>query len=324
MLVFCSISNVVIIFHIGKKNWKDLQPIHYHQVNYFLNIFLVSLFGLLVLPGDKLSVRGFCPVILGSYFLSIDNVYSIIILQIDRYIAVRFPYLYKSKVDVSVTIKTIIAAKIFSLLNVLISTIVDPVFLLCPLCSRCIYVHSVNIYTVSYPSLAAIVLTIFVSIYVSIKANALNDIQPMIGRPLPLSVLTNDTLVPSTSTSQDINENRTNSPANNENNFDSFEQLNVTNMIKQLDQVDHRVSSPQVLQSEKKMMKNTLKMNLLTLALLLIVIPIQVLTILYKDCDIVKGECDKYFSSMVIISIVQLIIGCVHPIVVIITLELHC
>ena len=95
-------------------------------------------------------------------------------------------------------------------------------------------------------------------------------------------------------------------------------------MIKQLDQVDHRVSSPQVLQSEKKMMKNTLKMNLLTLALLLIVIPIQVLTILYKDCDIVKGECDEYFSSMVIISIVQLIIGCVHPIVVIITLELHC
>ena len=149
MLVFCSISNVVIVFHIGKKNWKDLQPIHCHQINYFMNIFLVSLFGLLVLPGDKLSVRGFCPVILGSYFLSIDNVYSIFILQCDRYIAVRFPYLYKSKVDVSVTIKTIIAAKIFSLLNVLISTIIDPVFLLCPLCSRCIYVHSVNIYTVS-------------------------------------------------------------------------------------------------------------------------------------------------------------------------------
>ena len=109
------------------------------------------------------------------------------------------------------------------------------------------------------------------------------------------------------------------------------------NMIKQFDQMTHPANKKQiihndeaqnlrraaVIQTERTMMKKTLKMNLLTLALLFIIVPIQILTIVYENCDESQGECDNYFSSMIVISLLQLIIGCLHPIVVIIIMELN-
>ena len=68
------------------------------------------------------------------------------------------------------------------------------------------------------------------------------------------------------------------------------------------------------------MLKKTLKMNLLTLAIFFYLVPIQILTIMYENCDPEAGKCDTYFSSMLIISVIQIFVGFLHPLVVLIIL----
>ena len=68
------------------------------------------------------------------------------------------------------------------------------------------------------------------------------------------------------------------------------------------------------------MLKKTLKMNLLTLAIFFYLVPIQILTIMYENCDPEAGECDTYFHAMLIISILQIFVGFLHPLVVLIVL----
>jgi hypothetical protein len=350
IVLFCGISNAAIVGRILKQNWKELRPFHVYQMNYFSGISLVSLVGLLVLAGDKISYRGFCPAILLSYFFSINNIYDIVILQLDRLTAVGKPLYYRSRVHAALALKIVISAKVFTVIITSIASIIDPVFLHCPVCSRCIYVHSINVYTVAYPSLAAILLTLIVSIFVSIKANRLNSIQPLVVMPLSKNVenenpkrtptiwTTSDFSKPSTSRQVDIEYFEKDESFDEETvEVKSEEAINIASMIHQLDQKispkriqptpsndrPQTTRNSQVIQLEKAMMKKTLKMNLLTLALLFIVVPIQVLTIAYENCDNSKGECENYFSSMIVISVLQLVIGCLHPIVVIIILELN-
>ena len=341
MLLFCGFSNVAIVWRILKKNWKELRPIHVYQINYFTGLSLVSFSGLMVILGDPLSYRGICPGTLLSYFFSINYIYDIFILQLDRLTAVRKPFFYKNRVHAGLSVKVVVCFKVISVFITAVATFIDPVFLHCPVCNRCIYVHSINVYTVAYPSFAAIILTIGVSIYVSIKTYKLNSIQPIVSMPKSNMNKQKVWTTPESQNAVTIRPRRRFSSPTEESREGTYEEeieeINIINMIKQLDQKTHPANKKQiihndevqnlrkaaVIQTERTMMKKTLKMNLLTLALLFIVVPIQILTIVYENCDESKGECDNYFSSMIVISLLQLIIGCLHPIIVIIILELN-
>ena len=80
-------------------------------MNYFTTISLVSFVGILVLAGDKLSYKGVCPGIFLSYYLALSSIYDIVILQVDRLIAVRAPYFYKSRIHTGLSVRAVIAAK---------------------------------------------------------------------------------------------------------------------------------------------------------------------------------------------------------------------
>ena len=350
VVLFCGISNAAIVWRIFEQNWKELRPIHVYQMNYFAGLTLVSFIALLILAENRLSYKGFCPAIILGYYLNIDYIYNILILQIDRLTAVGKPLYYKSRVHATLSIKVVICAKIFSFIITCVATRIDPVFLYCPICSRCIYVHSINIYTVAYPSLAVICLTIAVSIFVSIKANQLNSIQPMVAMPLsrktknekPKTVVnawtTSASSKPSTSRQIHVEfyEKEESGDLETEE-VRSEESINISCMIQQLEQKrppsrmqptpsndrTQTTMNALVIQMERAMVMKTLKMNLLTLALLFAVVPIQVLTIMYEKCDNSRGECRVYLNSMLVISILQLLIGCLHPIVVILILELN-
>ena len=185
ILATCVVSNAAIVVRIVKANWKQFRPLNVYQINYFTGLALVTLTGMiLVLSKNEDSVDKICPTLIFSYFLNINNTFDIVILQLDRLLAVSKPLLYKTEVDATLAVTVVALSKLFSLGITIIGSIIDPVFIFCPACERCIYVHSVNVYTVAYPSLGAFILTMIVSVYVSIMANRLNSIQPMVILPL--------------------------------------------------------------------------------------------------------------------------------------------
>ena len=73
--------------------------------------------------------------------------------------------------------------------------------------------------------------------------------------------------------------------------------------------------------ANKEMLKKTLKMNLLTLALLFIVVPRQIITIMSENCDDDLGECDFFLTFMIVIPLVQMVSAFVHSLVVLRVME---
>ena len=185
LLLFCISSQIFFVIKLLKMKWKDLRPIHVHQVNYFTGLACINISGIhLVVSRAFDEPSSFCPSHLLSYLFLISNKYDIIILQLDRLLAIRKPYYYEEFVDVKVAMKVVFMSKVFSISIAVISSMIDPIFLYCPSCGMCNFVKSVYLYSVSYPAIAAFILTILVSIYVSIMVNKLNSIQPLVSLPV--------------------------------------------------------------------------------------------------------------------------------------------
>ena len=77
----------------------------------------------------------------------------------------------------------------------------------------------------------------------------------------------------------------------------------------------HNSENVQV-KANKEMLKKTLKMNLLTLALLFIVVPRQIITIMSENCNDDLGECNFFLTFMGVIPLIQLLSAIIHPLVV--------
>ena len=362
ILASCVVSNGAIVVRLINSNWKQFKPLNVYQINYFSGLTLVTLTGMILVLSSKNeeSVGKICPALILSYFLNINYIYDIVILQLDRLLAVNKPLRYKSKVDAAIAVRVVAFSKLFSFSIAIISSIIDPVFIYCPACEFCIYVHSVNVYTVAYPSLGAFILTVAVSVYVSIIANRLNSIQPMVIIPLQgqrINVIhlrdngstpmpeDHSTIASETSEGSLQNQNILNhteifgeSSMDKCRNAKTLDEMSITNLARQIEQRKtegrdsrnlKKETSPSSLTNEnntntggyRKMLKRTLKMNLLTLSLLFILLPIQILTIKYENCNDLQGGCDTYFRSMLVISVLQICVGFLHPLVVLIILE---
>ena len=146
-LLFCIVSQIAIITKILKLNWNELKPINVHQVNYFAGLALINSSGIHLIMSrvidDPLS---FCPAHLLSHIFLISNKYDIIILQIDRLIAIRKPYYYKACVDVMLSVKVVLASKLVFIVIAISSSIFDPYFLYCP-ASACVHLFSLSMCT---------------------------------------------------------------------------------------------------------------------------------------------------------------------------------
>ena len=314
VILFCGVANTAIVGRIFKQNRTELRPFHVYQMNYFTSISLTAFVGVLILGRETFSFRGFCPGILLSYFLSISSIYDIFILQVDRLLAVRAPYFYKSRVHLAVSVKAVVAAKVFSLAITIVASIINPIFVYCPACLRCVYVQSVHIYTVSYPVLVTMLITIVVSLYFSIKTNETNSIQPQVN--LQMQSCSNARTSNQPSCSDQIASGSLE---------DQEESISISQMITQMEQLPIETAGEhvQAVTISRDMLMKTLKMNLLTLTLLFLRVPIQVLTIIYEKCDDSLGECDFCFNIMTIMNILQLLIGFLYPIIVMVILELN-
>ena len=74
-------------------------------------------------------------------------------------------------------------------------------------------------------------------------------------------------------------------------------------------------------EARKQFLKKTLKMNLLTLAILFTSVPIQVVTIISENCNDSLGECDFYFKFVSVYPLIQLVAAVLHPILFLLILD---
>ena len=330
--------NLIIVWKIWKKNSPDFKPVHIYQVNYFVTLALSTLNTMIVLLSKRKEDFGkICPKEIFRYFLSICIIYDVVILQLDRLIAVRYPYFYNEKMDVSMSLKIIAIGKFVSMSIAVIGCIIDPVFVYCPVLGRCSFVHSIYVYTVSYPILAAFILTVSVSIYVSTKVYKQISVQPVVQLPVINVLPAIDDTISAENEVQNVHI---------EEDTESLEEINIPSMMKEMTKKDkvrrkivnrnNRVgpSTSKVfrgrkkqnmrvnqvtfhdlqVEAHKKFLKKTLKMNLLTLTILFISVPIQVVTIISENCNDSLGECDFFFKFWTVNPRIQSVAAILHPI----------
>ena len=319
------------------------------QANYFVGLGLLSLSAMVVLLFKDLDDIGkICPKEFLRYFLKISNIYDVVILQLDRLVAVRYPYYYNEKMDVSISFKIVGISKIFSVAITVIASIIDPVFVYCPACGRCLFVRSINVYTVCYPGLAAFILTLAVSTYITKIVYTVNSVQPVVQLPIIGRTVN---VVPA-NLERDAAGNEEQNDHIEQEETESLEEIKIENLLREIRRQerssriltsvdgastskafskpntatqDSFPSDPSPLNNtvetpKKEILKNTLKMNLLTLALLFILVPTQVIIIIYENCNDGAGECDFFFKFMQVTPLIQLVSAIIHPLVVLLVL----
>ena len=344
-------SNFIIASYILKKNSPNLKPMTIFQANYFVGHGLISLSGMVAVLAENIEDVGkICPKETFRYFFVISTIYDKLILQLDRLIAVRYPYFYKEKMDVVMAMKLVGISKSFSLAITIITSIIDPVYIYCPACGRCNFVRPINVYTVCYPGVATFILTLAVSIYVSKIIYKLNSVTPVV-QISPMNTRIN--YVPKSS-KRDQTE-REGQLEVIEEETDSLEEINIENLLREIESKttqrkipasldgpstskeiskrttdnleendrNYSVSNTTQESNHKDILKQTLKMNLLTLAYLFILVPTQVTIIIYKNCDDSLGECDFFFNVMAVTMTAQVVAGFIHPLVFCLYLKLE-
>ena len=96
MLACVMTTDIMAAFCILKKNSSNIKPMTIFQANYFLGHGLICLGGLIVVVAqDKANAGEICPKETVRYFFVLSSIYDKMVLQLDRLVAVRFPYYYK-------------------------------------------------------------------------------------------------------------------------------------------------------------------------------------------------------------------------------------
>ena len=345
ILAFVATLNVYITLVIIKKNYYDMKPMNIFQANYFAGIGLITLTGVFSVYKNLENTGEICPKEFLRYLFNIMNIYDIVILQLDRFIAVQYPYFYHDYMDINMAMRILILSKIVSIAIAVIASVIDPIFIYCPACGRCLSVRSINVYTVCYPLLVAFVLTLVVSYYASKAIHSLNSVQPVVQLPTVSIKVTNKT---KNETATNQNEEEI-SPNN------AQEEINIGKLLNEIEGEeniqeeathDHdpgpstsqnvsRIQSDKNIEIgannltdscsqgiiRKLILRKTLTMNLLTLSLMFGFLPNKLSAIFYENCDPEKGECDFFFKSFMLPLLIQLVFGFIHPLVVLLILD---
>ena len=180
VLVVGIAANAGIVFKIVKKQWNSLLPIHVYQITFFSGLFLLTLTGSLTAFFMEEDTFICSLSLFISFFARINFVVDIFLLQIDRLLAISKPLYHHAEVTATISWKIVLAAKLSTLLLVTLASLIEPNLVHYQPCHRCIFVHPVNVFLHSIPSIAAFLLTLIVSIFASTKVLNENKIGPTV------------------------------------------------------------------------------------------------------------------------------------------------
>ena len=396
LLIASMAANLFILFKITKKHWNNFLPLHLHQINFFFNFFIITSGGLVT----AWSVREDTPfsvfILFFMFFVQINFIAAILLLQIDRLLAIASPYFHKSDITTSLSCKVILASMIFTFLVAISATMLDPGLVLHQSCYRCIFVCPSSVFLHSLPSLVSFLLTLVVSILATVKVHEQIKVEPVImlntvssqlqetqeRKNAPSKNLTsegsldeetlngilddvgplqqcssslrnerklksrnskknihreavrsNETEIQSTNdqvstdaSSQDIKEYEEETMSESEE--DQEEKISAKKFMeefssknKELVHIDRKKTETNISRNimkddQRKMLRSTLKMNLVTIALLLFILPRHCLAIHYYQCYVTQGNCTNYLLLFNKAAFLQLCVTFTLPLIV--------
>ena len=180
VILLISVPYFVVTKTLFSKYRYNTEPAHVHQINYF-GTFSVSLIIALidgVLNGHKKDYDTcmFAFVTLAMYAtINLD----MFVMQIDRFVALFWPYAYKAYVTVNRSIITVVITKVLGISSGCIAFAINREFGKCPFPREAAFKRPPALLLNSYPKVVIGSLVLFVSGYmVRVKAKSGNKIQP--------------------------------------------------------------------------------------------------------------------------------------------------
>ena len=174
-----ALTNALIVYKMVKKHWNDLLPIYVHRINFFFGVFLAMFSG--IFTTFAVGQEGFfCSLVLFIYlFALLNHISDIFVLQFDRLVAISRPLYHHAEVTDTIAWKIVLGAKLFTLIILAITSTLEPSLVQYQPCHLCMYVHPAYVITHTVPILAALILTIIVSIYASVMIFKQNKVEPV-------------------------------------------------------------------------------------------------------------------------------------------------
>jgi hypothetical protein len=191
IMIFSILIYAVLSSKIYRKNKNKIEPVHVFQLNYFRGVLTKLCYGIFSAIDWNAFVRGnshsrLCLHHFFGLFCFSNNSLDIIIMQVDRVVAIYKPLWHHSEVTTSISVMICLFMKIVSLVHAILAGVLDPESVQCSECLRCIHTMPAYLYTNSYPKLVALTLTIKVSGYVAVKMYKVeNKIKPSQPTPVP-------------------------------------------------------------------------------------------------------------------------------------------
>ena len=351
MMLLSILIYIVLSCKIYNNNRNMVEPVHVFQINYFIGISLLLCYGLISVIVQETFVRGnslahLCVYHFFGLFTFVNGSIDIIMMQIDRFLAIYKPLWHHSEVTTSLSMKICAYIKIVSTAHAVLAGFMDPDFGHCHECLRCMNTKPAHVATESYTKLVAVFLTTTISGYVAVKIYKNEKKHQQVGAMLPTnrvstisrketktSVVDSDDLEPGPSDkSEEVVKNKAIK-------ITVFEALGSSSLAKQVDEnvtsnkkekrvvtfepLNASANNDQTSEQNKTLnkkisvvMKTALTMNLLTLFLMMSILPFQFLNIIYENCNDSNGGCVDYLRLTDPMTGIRLLVLFFHPIIV--------
>ena len=197
IMLCCVILYSTLAYKVYINNRSNIFPVHIFQFNYFLGVAAKHTIGIL-LPllqkiGNHLLISS-CYQNYAALFFWCSSSFDIIIMQLDRLLAIRKPYWHRAEVTNSVCIKTCLSSKVLAFGSTAIVCVVTQKFNACP--DQLLLLNTLPSFVLCNSAIiiTALLVTIAVSIYVTLKDHELkNKVQPSSTVGLPIEVFSTST-----------------------------------------------------------------------------------------------------------------------------------
>ena len=347
IMIFSILIYTVLSWKIYRNNKNKIEPVHVFQLNYFIGVSSKLCYGIFSAIAWKIFVRGnshsLCIHQFFGLFCFSNSSLDIIIMQVDRVLAIYKPLWHQSELTTSIAVKTCVFIKIVSLAHAILAGVLDPESVHCSDCLRCMHTMPAYLYTNSYPKLIALTLTITVSGYVAVKMyRAENKIIPIQSNPVPRQTNSGNQVTSGKEIGQSevqeslpLSELEVKKLTLSKENKISEEEAGATSSSVQTsnDQTNKKRTNilalnifqetDPVYEQQRKLkkrmlvvMKTALTMNFLTLLLMMSMLPMHVVNIVYKNCTNNSSGCVDFLRLVDPLTGLRILALFIHPLIV--------
>ena len=176
LIMYCIIS-----YKIYMKHKTNMEPIHVFQINFMsLSIWLLF-FQCIKIIHELSNFNESCLFYIFGFFGHFSWNSDVVLMQIDRFLAIYWNIRYKSRVTTKMAIISCLASKVCTTILTVFVVIYDKSYSQCSVPIFLYHLKSSNIYLDAYPKLVAACILLVVSIYMkNTMKNLKKKIQPVV------------------------------------------------------------------------------------------------------------------------------------------------